>query len=171
MSFERAYNPVIQFFHEGKPVINGSLCTFLAGTDTPVATFNDRNGHVENPVCIPLDNNGCTPNIWLKSGVAYKFIVRDSNGVNVFIKDYVRSQITFVVDGEGAIASEESTVDGVTTIRVYIKPNSIGRDLLKNHHNLVPDTNYLQFKDFGGNVVVTLCNSLKDWLEAEGYVP
>ena len=93
MSFERAYNPVIQFFDEnGKPITGGTLSTFLAGTNTPVATFNDRGGHVENPVCMPLDNNGCAPDIWLNSGVAYKFIVRDSNGVEVFIKDYVRSQ-------------------------------------------------------------------------------
>lgn len=33
------------------------------------------------------------------------------------------------------------------------------------------DTNYLQFKDFGGNVVVSLCDALQAWLTTEGYTP
>lgn len=76
------------------------------------------------------------------------------------------------------IASAQKMLVGKTPIIVYpetgevgIIKNGIGRDLLKNSHNLVPDTNYLQFKDFDGKVVVTLCDALQSWLEREGYTP
>lgn len=87
----RASNPVLQFFgDDGKPLASGRLCTFIAGTSTPVATYADKELSVQNPVQIPLDSAGCTQtDVWLEDSRLYKFIVNDRNGNEVFTKDMV----------------------------------------------------------------------------------
>ena len=59
MSFVRAYNPVLQFEDvKGHPLANGWLYTFIAGTNTPIATAKNESGSSMNPVKINLDSRG-----------------------------------------------------------------------------------------------------------------
>lgn len=96
--FSRAYNPVLQFLDEnGKPIAGGTLNTFLAGTNTPVATFNDKEGQVPNPVSMPLDDSGCPADVWLKDATLYKFVVKDVFGVIKYIADFVDSLSGFSI--------------------------------------------------------------------------
>src|SRR5579872_465504 len=68
----------------GLPNANGKLCTYQAGTTTPLATYTDGTGSVTNSNPINLDISGMPINgsspvgIWLANGVAYKFILYDS---------------------------------------------------------------------------------------------
>lgn len=72
--------PFLQFFDDaGKPLSFGTLSTFIAGTNTPIATFVDASGLVENEVIIELDIYGMA-DVWLSTTVAYKYVVKDKLG-------------------------------------------------------------------------------------------
>ena len=165
-----AYNPVLQFLDEfGKPLAGGFLNTFVAGTSTPVSTLANEAG-ARNPVSIPLNSRGeCV--VFLEDGMHYKFVLVNKFGGVVWTADNVRSSLQFDVVGNDQIEVMTTMVDGKKILTISINPNSIGREQLTNAHNLVPDARYLQFKDFNGNVVVTLSDSLMEWLETEGYTP
>ena len=160
--------PNFQFVDiNGKPLVGGWIEVYLHNTTNPYITKADFDG-TDNPFKVVLNSKGMAVVI-ADDANAYDVLVYGKDGglfwsaSNVTISTYAN------VRGEGAI--DVSDVGDIPNreIVVTIKPNSIGRDLLKNHHNLVPDSNYLQFKDFGGNVVVTLCDDLKQWLEDNGY--
>lgn len=74
-----AYTPVLHFDDDnGNPLAGGKLCTYHAGTNTPIVTYADRNG-TENPVKIPLNSRGeCV--VWLVPLVRYKFVIVDRFG-------------------------------------------------------------------------------------------
>jgi hypothetical protein len=40
-----------------------------------------------------------------------------------------------------------------------------------NGHDLIPDSRFLKFTDFAGDVVVSLCDKLQNFLTSGGYVP
>lgn len=69
-----------QFFTTtGTPLAGGYLTTYLAGTTTPSATYVDINGVTQNTNPIQLGTDGRPPQeIWLSSGVSYKFVLSDS---------------------------------------------------------------------------------------------
>lgn len=73
--------PRNQFFDAlGKPLKGGKLYTYLAGSTTPAATFQDQDLTAKNENPIPLDATGsCT--IWLDPAKSYKFVLKDSKGV------------------------------------------------------------------------------------------
>lgn len=160
--------PNFQFVDiNGKPLVGGWIEVYLHNTTTTYITKADFDG-TDNPFKVVLDSKGMAVVI-ADDANAYDVLVYGKDGglfwsaSNVTISTYAN------VRGEGAIDVTDVGDIPNRELVITIKPNSIGRDLLKNHHNLVPDTNYLQFKDFGGNVVVTLCDDLKQWLEDEGY--
>ncbi|MBQ1759309.1 MAG: hypothetical protein IIZ94_06475 [Prevotella sp.] len=160
--------PNFQFVDiNGKPLVGGWIEVYLHNTTTQYITKADFDG-TDNPFKVVLDSKGMAVVI-ADDANAYDVLVYGKDGglfwsaSNVTISTYAN------VRGEGAIDVTDVGDIPNREIVITIKPNSIGRDLLKNHHNLVPDSNYLQFKDFGGNVVVTLCDDLKQWLEDEGY--
>jgi hypothetical protein len=162
--------PNFQFVDiNGKPLVGGWIEVYLHNTTTPYITKADFDG-TDNPFKVPLNSKGMAVVI-AEDANAYDVLVYGKDGglfwsaSNVTISTYAN------IKGEGAIDVTDVGDIPNRELVITIKPNSIGRDLLKNHHNLVPDTNYLQFKDFGGKVVVTLCESLKTFLEAEGYTP
>jgi hypothetical protein len=163
--------PNFQFVDiNGKPLVGGWIEVYIHNdTPIPYITKADFDG-TDNPFKVPLNVKGMAVVI-ADDANAYDVYVYGRNGglfwsaSNVTISTYAN------VIGEGAIDVTDVGDIPNRELVITIKPNSIGRDLLKNHHNLVPDTNYLQFKDFGGNVVVTLCDSLQTWLATEGYKP
>ena len=78
--------PIFQFFdNNGDPLANGFVDTFAAGTTTRLATYTDSTGTIAAPNPIQLDSAGRPTSgsgaIWGEG--AYKFIVRDANGVQV----------------------------------------------------------------------------------------
>lgn len=163
--------PNFQFVDiNGKPLVSGWIEVYLHN-DTPISyiTKADFDG-TDNPFKVPLNSKGMAVVI-ADDANAYDVFVYGKNGglfwsaSNVTISTYAN------IRGEGAIDVTDVGDIPNREIVIAIKPNSIGRNLLKNPHNLVPDSNYIKLKEFNGNVAVTLCDSLKDWLEAEGYVP
>lgn len=162
--------PNFQFVDiNGKPLVGGWIEVYLHNTTTPYITKADFDG-TDNPFKVVLDSKGMAVVI-AEDANAYDVLVYGKDGglfwsaSNVTISTYAN------INGEGAIDVTDTGDIPNREVTITIKPNSIGRDLLNNHHNLVPDTNYLQFKDFAGNVVVTLCDSLKTWLTTQGYTP
>lgn len=161
--------PTLRFYGpNGHPLAKGWLITYDHATSEPVATWSDPEMQTANPVQIGLDANGepsvdgHPAGIFLEEGKLYKYRWYDKHGTLVGEAD--------------CIASAQKMLVGKTPIIVYpetgevgIIKNGIGRDLLKNPHNLVPDSRYLKYNDFGGNVVITLCDALQAWLETEGY--
>lgn len=77
-----------QFFDDsGVPLAGGLINTYAAGTTTPAATYTSSSGATPNANPIVLDSAGRPPSeVWLTSGVNYKFVVNNSN--NVLIRTY-----------------------------------------------------------------------------------
>jgi hypothetical protein len=66
--------PQLQFFdNNGKPLSGGQLCTYAAGTTTPLTSYQNANG-TPNTNPIVLDASG-RANVWIGI-VAYKFVLR-----------------------------------------------------------------------------------------------
>ena len=74
--------PRIQFFDiHGKPLVGGKLYTYLAGSTTPAATFQDQALTIKNENPVPLDATGSAV-IWLDPTKAYKFVLEDFRGAS-----------------------------------------------------------------------------------------
>jgi len=92
--------PKYQFFDAaGKPLAFGIICSYAAGTNTPLATYTDSTGTVANSVCpnpmptppvggIVLDSGGFA-NIWL-GPASYKIVVQNSARAVLWTVDGVR---------------------------------------------------------------------------------
>lgn len=80
-----------QFFDDnGDPLTGGLLYVYTAGTTTPATTWTTNSGAVANTNPIVLDAAGRTPaQIWLNSGVTYKFILKTSTDVLVGTYDNI----------------------------------------------------------------------------------
>ena len=59
------------------PLSGGKVFTYIAGTNTPIATYTDESGTVPNTNPIILNAAGVAK-IWLRSG-HYKFVLKDAN--------------------------------------------------------------------------------------------
>ena len=66
----------------GNDLAAGKVFTYSAGTLTPLATFTDQSGGSPNTNPVILDSTG-RASIWLTPGVAYRIIVKDTNGVTM----------------------------------------------------------------------------------------
>lgn len=80
-----------QFFDDnGTPLAGGLLYVYTAGTTTPATTWTTNSGAVANTNPIVLDAAGRTANeIWLNSGVTYKFVLKDSDAVLIGTYDNI----------------------------------------------------------------------------------
>jgi len=78
---------LLRLFDElGELLANGFVYTYAAGTDTPLVTYQDLDGDVENLNPVELDA-GATATIRVTNGVAYKFIVKDADGNTIYTED------------------------------------------------------------------------------------
>lgn len=67
------------FTPAGLPLSGGFVQTYVAGTSTPAATYTTNAGNVAHQNPIQLGADGRPPSeIWLQTGIAYKFILTDS---------------------------------------------------------------------------------------------
>jgi len=72
------------FDNNGVPLSGGFLYSYSAGTTTPVATYTSASGLIANANPIVLDASGRIPfEIWLTAGANYKFVLKDSTGVQI----------------------------------------------------------------------------------------
>lgn len=123
MAFVRAPFLKHQFLDQnGRPLVGGLVYTYLAGTSTPVATYTDKNGSVPHPNPIVLDSAG-SAEIWLSDASAYKFVVKDADGVDQDTFDFITapggvspgSETAWVTheinDGQSATDLEGETID------------------------------------------------------------
>lgn len=77
-----------QFFDDsGNPLAGGKVYTFVAGTNTPLATYTDQTEETAHPNPIILDAAG-RASIWV-SDVYYKFAIYDSDDVLIRTEDGV----------------------------------------------------------------------------------
>lgn len=92
MSIDLMPVPRQQFFDaNGVPLAGGKLYTYVAGTSTPLATYTDISGTIQNSNPVILDSGGFAT-IWLGNG-AYKIIVKDLNNVQQWVVDNVTSSL------------------------------------------------------------------------------
>jgi hypothetical protein len=80
-----------QFFDSsGVPLAGGLLYTYLAGTTTPQTSYTSIVGDVANSNPIVLDSAGRLSNpVWLTEGTAYKFILKNSDDVQIWSFDNI----------------------------------------------------------------------------------
>ena len=93
--------PRFQFFDaNGDPVANGFLYTYAAGTNTPLATYNDHTGSAgalnSNPV--QFDSGGYA-DIWL-TAASYKLVLQDANHVQIWSIDGVPGLGSLIAVGD-----------------------------------------------------------------------
>jgi hypothetical protein len=82
-------NPVFSSLtNAGVQLAAGKLWTYQAGTSTPMATYTDSTGSVANTNPIILNSRGeC--NYWLVQGQAYKLVLQDAAGVQIWSEDNI----------------------------------------------------------------------------------
>lgn len=70
------------FNNNGDPLAGGTINTYLAGSTTNTPTYTTSAGNIAHSNPIVLDGAGRVPSgeIWLASGISYKFVVKDSAG-------------------------------------------------------------------------------------------
>lgn len=108
------YGVAGQLFNDnGDPLAGGKIFTYLAGSTTNAATYTTSAGNVAHSNPIILDGAGRVPSgeIWLTSGLSYKFVVTDfaNNLIGTFdnIKGINESAFTNIVNysGDGSTVS------------------------------------------------------------------
>ena len=101
------------FDNNGNPLAGGRINTYLAGSTTNTATYTTSAGNIAHSNPIILDGAGRVPSgeIWLTSGIAYKFVVSDSanNLIGTFdnVKGINQNVFTNIVNftGDGTTVS------------------------------------------------------------------
>lgn len=95
------------FDNNGNPLAGGKIYTYLAGTTTPAATYTTSAGNIAHTNPIVLDGAGRVPSgeIWLTSGISYKFVVEDSanNLIGTFdnVKGINQNAFTSIINFTG----------------------------------------------------------------------
>lgn len=177
MNISRAGNLVQQFLDfDGTPLSNGVLCTFIAGTTTPIATYRDNQGSF-NETEIKLNSRGeC--DIWLDASVKYKFVLKKADGSVVWAKDDVMadavyelpSRIVDTVEGDGDV-SVTAVMDG-DSIKYIVRLNkefATKEELEEGLSKIRPEFVFNEYVDtekfakaFTNNYVLVYENSVTD---------
>lgn len=108
-----------QFFDDdGVPLVGGKLYSYESGTTTLLTTYTTSTGTVANTNPIILNAAGRTPNeIWLATGVLYKFILTTSTDVLIGTYDGVPS-----INDPLGINSQLGSIVGTNTITATSTP-------------------------------------------------
>jgi hypothetical protein len=105
-----APTPQQMFFDQnGKVLAFGCVFTYASGTTTPLATFTDFTGTVQNANPITLNASG-SANIWLQSGQPYTIAVKSNGGTDCSL-----GTLMYSIDGIGAGGSQTTTVVTATS--------------------------------------------------------
>ena len=173
MALAYLLDPSFQTLNEsGRPLVGGHIEVFYHNSHLPYITKADFDG-TNNPFEVPLNSKGMA------------VIIADvSNAYDVYCYDAFnslfcsRENITTAgnvgdvnIIGDEILEFTKSLSGNDITFNGSVKDNSIGRDKLRNGHDLIPDSRYLKFTDFNGDVVVSLCDNLQSFLSSGGYTP
>ncbi len=109
-----------QFFtNSGAVLTGGKIFTYAAGTTTPQASYTTSAGNVAWTNPIILNAAGRVPNsgeIWLTSGVRYKFVLTDANDVLIATYDNINGEGSIIVVSYTGTGSQVAfTVSGTVT--------------------------------------------------------
>lgn len=102
---------VTQYFNDasGNPVNNGKLCTYAAGSSTPLATYSDVTLMTANANPVRTSSNGrpTTGAIYLTPGQSYKFVLYTAGSDNTCST----GTLLWSLDNVAAIPSSSGNVD------------------------------------------------------------
>jgi hypothetical protein len=147
-----------QFFdNNGVPLAGGLIYTYLAGTSTPAATYTSSTGLIAhaNPIVLNAAGRIVTGEVWLTTGVEYKFVVQTSLFVQIGSYDNIPSindftniyaalaNTTDVTLGDALIGFKQSNSSGALS-------GAVGRTVHQKLQEIIT------VKDFGavGNGIV-----------------
>lgn len=83
-----------QFFDgNGVAAALGTLCTYAAGSSTPLATYQDWQSATVNQTCIPLNSGGWTPYGLFLGSSCYKFVLTSAAGSQLWTRDGVCGEV------------------------------------------------------------------------------
>jgi hypothetical protein len=113
-----------QFFtNDGVPLAGGLIYTYLAGTNTPAASYTTNAGTIAHSNPIVLDSAGRVPTgeIWLTDGISYKFVLSDANDTLLATYDNIvginSNFINYTGSQEIQTATAGQTVFTLTTMQ------------------------------------------------------
>lgn len=92
------------YLNNGKPNAFGCVSTFASNTSTPIPSYTDNTGTVQNQNPVILSAGGTAP-IWIQAGVSYSYVIKSSGGINC-----VAGSTVGTVNGIGAGASTLAVV-------------------------------------------------------------
>ena len=93
VSLSPFYGVAGQLFNDnGDPLAGGTINTYLAGSTTNTPTYTTSAGNIAHTNPIVLNGAGRVPSgeIWLSTGISYKFVVKDSAGTLIGTFDNVQ---------------------------------------------------------------------------------
>lgn len=140
-----------QFFdNSGQVLTGGKLYTYLAGTTTPAITYTTNSGIVANSNPIVLNAAGRVADsgeIWLTDGINYKFVLKDSNDVQIAVWDNIiginSNFVNYTLQEQTFTATQGQTVFTLTGGLQYT-PATNNLSVFVNGSKQVAGTNYLE---------------------------
>jgi len=121
-----------QFFdNNGNPLSGGKIFTYASGTTTNQVTYTNATGTIAHTNPIILDSAGRVPSgeIWLTDGLAYKFVIKNSNDVLIGTYDNIvginSNFVNFTNEQEIQTATAGQTVFNLTTMQYQPGTNSL----------------------------------------------
>lgn len=154
-----------QFFtNNGTFNAGGFVQTFAGGTNTPIATFTDVTGTVQNTNPIVLNARG-EASIWLLPNTSYKFVLLDSAGNTIWTRDnVVNAQLLTLFGGIDTGAANSyilnfaspfsSYVNGEVIYWIPSNSNTGPSTLNVNGLGVIPITN-INGTALGANQIIT----------------
>lgn len=124
-------NPVMQFLDStGAPLVAGTVTTYVAGSATLAATYQDSAGATPNANPIVLDSRGSAV-VWGDPSKYYKFVVKNSLGTTIYTADNMPVL--------GAISTASTTGDlifvaDIAALRAITKPTSNTTVLVQKYY-------------------------------------
>lgn len=139
-----------QFFdNSGQVLTGGLLYSYAAGTTTPAVTYTTSAGITAHSNPIVLDAAGRVPSsgeIWLSDGISYKFILKDSNDVQIATWDNIvginSNFVNYSLQTETATATQGQTVFTLATIQYQPATNSLS--VFVNGSRQIVSVNYTE---------------------------
>lgn len=151
-----------QFFdNSGQVLTGGLLYTYLAGTTTPAVTYTTSAGITAQPNPIVLDAAGRVPDsgeIWLTESVLYKFVLKDSNDVQIATWDNINginsNFVNYGIQTQTITATQAQTVFNLTTVSYTPAGNTLS--VFVNGSKQILAVNYVETS----STVVTFVDGL-----------
>jgi len=160
-----------QFFdNNGVPLAGGLIYTYLAGTSTPATTYTSSTGLVAhaNPIVLDAAGRIATGEVWLTTGVDYKFVVQTALFVQIGSYDNIPSindfttiytalaNTTNIAQGDALIGFKQSNASGALS-------GAVGRTVHQKWQEFV------SVKDFGADSTgATSCSTVFATADASG---